>query len=454
VSNSESPPSKCANCAQLEKRIAVLEEKVCDLLARLNQNSSNSSRPPSSDPPWIRPAAKKPSGRKPGGQPGHEGAFRQRLPLERVDVISPHLPTHCGNCQALLPADAKQRGEPAWHQVAELPPLAAIVTEHQAHALICTHCGYATRAEFPEAIRARTMGPGLSSFLSYLSGRFHQSRRQVQELVETVLKIPLSLGSICAREKEMSAALAPAYAEALQKVREAPCKNIDETGWNEAGELCWLWAAGDNTVAVFKVDPSRGKPGFNALLPQPQGVLITDRWHAYSRIPLQSRQLCWAHCKRDFQKLVDFGNGGEKLGRAGLKVVREVFTVWRRFKNNLLTPRGLCRKLFPLKQRMRQILEKARDGPMKKAARFSKRMLKCFDALWTFARVSGVEPTNNHAERLLRQAVLWRKRCQRSWSDSGCRFVERVLTVVQTLRLQHRPVFQYLENTLRAHYSS
>jgi transposase len=59
-------------------------------------------------------------------------------------------------------------------------------------------------------------------------------------------------------------------------------------------------------------------------------------------------------------------------------------------------------------------------------------------ALWTFVRVQGVEPTNNHIERLLRPAVLWRKRSFGSQSEAGCRWVERLLTVVQTRRLQGR----------------
>jgi transposase len=72
-------------------------------------------------------------------------------------------------------------------------------------------------------------------------------------------------------------------------------------------------------------------------------------------------------------------------------------------------------------------------------------------ALWTFARVEGVEPTNNFLERLLRRAVLWRKRSFGCWSAAGCRFVERILTVVQTRRLQGQSVLDYLQDARRAH---
>jgi transposase len=63
----------------------------------------------------------------------------------------------------------------------------------------------------------------------------------------------------------------------------------------------------------------------------------------------------------------------------------------------------------------------------------------------------GIEPTNNHAERLLRRGVLWRKNAFGCHSAEGCRFVERLLTVVQTCRLQGRPVLRYLHDAVVAH---
>jgi transposase len=73
------------------------------------------------------------------------------------------------------------------------------------------------------------------------------------------------------------------------------------------------------------------------------------------------------------------------------------------------------------------------------------------ESLWTFVRVEGVEPTNNHIERMLRLAVLWRKNSLGSQSEWGCRLVERLLTVVQTRRLQGRPVLDYLYEAVIAH---
>jgi transposase len=86
-----------------------------------------------------------------------------------------------------------------------------------------------------------------------------------------------------------------------------------------------------------------------------------------------------------------------------------------------------------------------------KASIFCQNLLDLEPALWTFRREDGVEPTNNHAERVLRRGVLWRKNCFGCANDRGARYVERMLTVAQSLRLQGRPVLDFLVKSFEAH---
>jgi transposase len=88
-----------------------------------------------------------------------------------------------------------------------------------------------------------------------------------------------------------------------------------------------------------------------------------------------------------------------------------------------------------------------------KTAGTCRELLEGEEALWTFVGVEGVEPTNNHAERCLRPAVLWRKNAFGCQSESGCRFVERLLTVVQTPRLHKGPVLASRRQAVAAHRS-
>ena len=182
-----------------------------------------------------------------------------------------------------------------------------------------------------------------------------------------------------------------------------------------------------------------------------RGTVGSDRWTAYGIIDLFRRQVCWAHLKRDFQKWVDFGGPAAAMGQAGLVAVPRVFEAWGRFREGVLDRPGLQAVLGPVSHDLQAALEAGLSCPNRKAGRFCRNVLAVYPALWTFARVEGVEPTNNRAERTLRPAVIWRKISFGNQSEGGCRFTERILTTVQTLRLQNRQVVSYLREAVAAH---
>jgi len=459
---------ECQGCRERDARIARLEQQVADLTeqllrmaarlreleARLDQNASNSSIPPSANPPQAPPPVRKqPTGRKPGGQPGHTAHLRRRLPSERLSTPVVHyLPAICQACQEDLPATpGPDDPQPRWHQVVELPPVPVQVTEYQAHARTCPHCGHLTWATIPHDIRDHVCGPRLTATLSFLSGVLHASRRGIEEFVETVLGVPIALGTVSNLEQEMSAALATAHAEAQQAVQQASAKNVDETGWKQAGAKRWLWGAATALVACFVIAPSRGAAGLAALLGKKiKGVVCSDRWPVYGQLKLGLRQLCWAHLKRDFQKLVDRGGQAGEYGELGLAAVHILFHEWHLFRGGG-SRRALQRELEPLREVMRSWLGEGAHCGDAKASALCANLLAVEPALWTFLYKKGVEPTNNHMERLLRPGVLWRKNAFGSHSAAGCRFVERLLTVVQTRRLQQRPILEFLYQSLSAH---
>jgi transposase len=442
--------------AELQRRVADLEGTVQDLLARLGQNSSNSSIPPSANPPQAPPPVRKQAtGRQPGGQPGHAAHLRQRLPPERLTgPIVHYRPERCEACQHRLPqAPTADDPAPRWHQVVELPEIPVQVTEYQAHGCTCPHCGHVTWAPIPDDLQAHVCGPRLTATMSFLSGVLHISKRGIEEFVETVLRVPIALGTISNLEQEMSAALAAAHAEAQQTVQQAPAKNVDETGWKQAGARRWLWGAATALVACFIIAPTRGAAGLAALLgPKIKGIISSDRWSAYGQLKLGLRQLCWAHLKRDFQKLLDRGGPGREYGELGLAAVHILFHEWHLFRGGG-SRAALQRELEPLREAMRSWLEEGARCRDVKAAALCANLLAVEPALWTFLYKSGVEPTNNHIERLLRSGVLWRKNAFGCQSEAGCRFVEGILTVTQTLRLQKRPVLDFLYASVVSHRS-
>jgi transposase len=462
MSVQEAPPDPgCRECARLRteleaalRRVAELEAHVHELRLRLDQNASNSSIPPSANPPGApKPVVKAPSGRRRGGQPGHRGHFRRRLPPERVQCVVDYVPRACAACRAPLPQEpAPGDPEPTWHQVAELPEPAVIITEHRGHARTCPHCGEVTRAAIPEHVAAHVIGPRLAATMSYLVGRHHLSRRGVREYVEDALGVPVSLGTVGALERQTAAALAPAHDEAAAAVRTAEAKNVDETGWKQAGDKRWLWAAATATVAFFVIHARRNWEGLKALLGEAiAGIVCSDRWGTYNRLPPDQRQVCWAHLIRDFRKCADRGGEAEAIGRAGQEAAEGLFAAWWDFRQRQIDRAALQAALDPIARDLRAALERGCGCADAKAATFCENLLALYPALWLFAGREGVEPTNNHAERILRGGVLWRKNAFGSHSESGCRFTERMLTVVQTLRLRHRSVLGYLEQAIAAH---
>jgi transposase len=447
--------STCPGCCERDARIAELERRVAELEARLGTNSSNSSLPPSANPlDAPKPVKKKKSKRKPGGQPGHPPHLRQLLPPERVNHVKPFVPRQCERCAADLPAQPSPGGpEPTRFQTIELPPVVAEVTEYQGHARTCPCCGHLTRAAIPAEARAHSVGPRLTGTLSYFSGCHGLSKRSVEEIADAVFDAPVALGTVCNLEQEVSAALQAPHQEAVAAVRAAEVKNADETSWKLAGKLCWLWAAATSTVVAFVIHARRSGAGLTALLGlEVLGILCSDRWGPYNRVPPQRRQVCWAHLKRDFQKIIDRGGPGESVGRAGLRLVKKAFAAWHEFREGKVTRAQLEAQLAPVMSQVnRVLLEGALLGSDPAVAQFCENVLALEPALWTFVTAAGVGPTNNHIERLLRRAVLWRKRSFGCWSANGCRFVERILTVVQTRRLQGKSVLDYLHDAVLAH---
>jgi transposase len=294
-------------------------------------------------------------------------------------------------------------------------------------------------------------GPRLTAVSATLSGRYRLSKRETAACLDDVFGVAVSMGTISALEQTVSAALAPVVAEAQAAVQQAPVVNMDETPWRQARRRAWLWTVVTATLTIFHINASRGGTVARALLGSAwSGVVGSDRGTMYSWVDRQRRQVCWAHLKRDFQKLVDWGPASRPIGHRLLQVEAQVFALWHRFRQTEIDRATLVQELAPIQATMWQTLVAGSAGPTGKAAGVCRELQRLWPALWSFAQMEGVEPTNNVAERALRPAVLWRKGSFGTHSEAGSRFAERMLTVTTTCRHQDRPLLAFLVAALDA----
>jgi transposase len=433
-----------ARVAALEGSVQRVEATVQHLTEPVQQNSRNSSRPPSSDPPQVfgERSRRKPSGRRPGGQPGHEGHTRALVPVEEVDLVVPGKPAQCRHCQHPLQGEDRQ---PRRQQVTEIPPVKPVVTEYQLHELVCPACGEATRAELPLGISPGGFGPRLQATMALCTGAYHLSKRTTQDLLEAFFGVALGLGSIANLEQATTQAVAQPVAEARAYVQTQPAAYVDETGWREGQQRAWLWTAVTEWVTVFVVRRSRSAKVAQELLGEWfWGWLVTDRWSAYTWYPSWRRQLCWAHLLRDIEAMIARGGRSAEVGEALRVETRTMFHWWHRVREGTLTHASFRTYMQPIRRAVEQLLEAGQRCGVPKTEGTCQEIFKRHQALWTFVRHEGVEPTNNAAERAIRPGVLWRKGSFGTQSAEGSRFVEAMMAVVATLKQQHRNVLDYL----------
>jgi transposase len=433
-----------ARVTALEAAVQRLEAMVQQLTERLQQDSRTSSRPPSSDPPQAtaqRPR-RAPSGRRAGGQPGHEGQARALVPVEEVDVVISGKPERCRRCQYPLQGEDSQ---PERHQVTEIPPIKPVVTEYQLHQLCCPACGEATRGELPVGVSSGAFGPRVQAITALCTGAYHLSKRTTQSVLEDLFGLPMSLGTLANLEQATVHALAEPVAEARAYVQGQPTAYLDETGWHEGRHRAWLWTAVTACVTVFIVRLSRSSKVAQELLGERfWGYLVTDRWSAYSWYPSWRRQLCWAHLRRDIEAMCARDRRSREIGEALRAQARQMFHWWHRVRDGTLSHASFASYMRPIRREVERLLEAGQTCGVPNTEGTCRDILKRRQALWTFVRHEGVEPTNNAAERALRPGVLWRKGSFGTQSPEGSRFVETMMTVVATLKQQHRQVLTYV----------
>lgn len=421
--------------AHLEEAVARLEKRIEELEARLNANSSNSSQPPSSDGPYKKPVKQTGKKGKPGAKHGHKGHRQQMLaPTKTRHILPAPCSCGCGAYGELSPFYT--------HQHIELPQIELEVTHFVLLKGQCSRCGKINKGCIPSESRSG-YGPRMSAVIAELAGSHGDSRSIIQNFCASVLGFSLSLGTIQKILDRASQAIESHYESIGAQARQAAVNHVDETSWRLKGALCWLWVLANHRVSFFMIHGKRSKGAFKELIRQWEGILVSDGYAVY-RDWVGLRQTCLAHLIRDARALSERKDREmAKFGETALKELQRLCHMahapptlgeWRAFYARFIR------------------LVTRHHGKKDEAGKFTARLLREIDSLWVFLEKAGVSPTNNHAERMLRFAVCWRKRSYGTVSDKGNRWVERILTLRQTCRLQTRRTFPVLVEALDCYF--
>ncbi|MBS3756932.1 MAG: IS66 family transposase [Desulfobacterales bacterium] len=418
--------------------ILSLIRRIEGLEAKLNQNSSNSNKPPSSDAPFNKPkpktGAKKKKG-KPGGRKGHKG-YRQVL-HNPTNVQEVH-PQQCScGCSRF-----KDQHPYYTHQHIELPPIQMEITHFILYQGKCSECGEINKGYAPKEFTAG-YGPRFSALIVELAGIAGNSRDMVKSFCDSVLGVPISLGAIQKVIDRASNAITPHYETIKDTARSHDINHVDETSWKNGGDLHWLWVMANTMVVFFMIHANRSKEAFNQLIDMWNGILISDDYGLYRKW-VGLRQTCLAHLIRTAKGLSERKN--PELAACGKWARKELQRLCK--MANAPPTRGEWNAFFA---RLCRLIAFYKDSESE-AGKFVRRIEKEMDNLFVFLSENGVDPTNNYAERMLRFGVIWRKRSYGSNSDKGCRWVERILSVRHTCRLHKKSTFDIIADAMDCYF--
>lgn len=435
----------------LKEHIKFLEEKI----ARLEKNSSNSSKPPSSDIINPQPENKKKKKRKIGGQKGHPKHSRPLFGANEIDKTIVHkLSAKEIKRKRLVPLPET---ESALQQI-DLPEKLYNVIDHRVQLYVDSN-GNIVKAKLPKDIRkAGLFSTRTMALTGYLKARGHMSYSTLQSFFNDIMDFKVAqsyLAKVCT--KKLSPALQPAYAEVGQFIRNAGVVGTDETGHkNPAYKSAWTWCQQTPDAVFFHISNSRASKVLLEILGKDySGVITCDYFSANKKFIRLSKalvQYCWAHLIRDIKFLLVLGYKFlKRWAKALLNILRKIFRLWKTRHS-----RHFGRYKKAIAKLKKAFLQKVRRPPDHNEAiniknRFVDGIDKCY---FLFLEREGISPTNNLSEQAIRFVVIDRRITQGTRSWAGMRWCERAWTVVATCARHKRSVYGFFVDALNATYAA
>jgi len=275
--------------------------------------------------------------------------------------------------------------------------------------------------------------------------------------LKALCSIPRSAALTVKLQNRVTRALRPCYEQMRDALPRSDAATMDETPAKESNQKAWPvktfgWTVVTKWFTLFQLADSRKADVPKQLLGENYaGVVTSDRYAGYDWVGKQ--QLCWAHLLRALQSLIDASGKAKTIGRRLKKCGQALFHHWNRFRDGTILRATMRRNIRKLRWPVYEAFEEGAIKLRGNKSGMCQHILDRFDSLWTFLDYEDVEPTNNASDRSLRHAVIWRKLSFGTQSASGSRFVETLLSVIETCRQQTRNVFAFVTAAIEANFA-
>jgi transposase len=425
----------------LRHEVKTLREKNEALEIKLEQVKNKSSQ--KSTPPGFVKALRKKRSLPPhrwGRKKGHPGSYRpapdhiHREVLQTL-VTCPDCHTPLGKPVALEP-----------HIQEDIVPPHVEATRFLHARYWCPCCKKVMTAPCaPDEVPCSYLGPRTLATLVWLKYHLALPGNKIKDILYDLCGLTVSEGAIAQALQRLGQYLQVETEQILYAVKEAAHKHVDETGWKINGIRHWLWTFVNREWALFRIDRSRGSRVPKEILGCPhQGTVSSDFYSAYNKLH-GDKQKCLVHLRRDIHKARDAFPPGQDPPLDFLepeKKLKRLLADAERLaqRRGTLSPLVFARRARRLKGRLFDFGSSTYSHAFWK--RISARLLKHTKELFTFVDKPGMPSDNNAAERAIRPHVIIRNRSFQNRTDNGAMAHGRLSSILQTLRLQKRPVIE------------
>ena len=370
-----------------------------------------------SKPSFIKEDVKE-EPKKSGQKEGHVG-YSRHIP-ERIDEVKEHKLDKCPICNEPL-SNTKEIRE---RTIEDIEQPKTKVTKHLIHRCYCKNCKKIVEPEIEDALSNSRFGLRLMILILILKLDSRIPSNKIISLLNAVFGIKISDGEIYGILKQLSEAFRDYYEELVIKIKEALVKNIDETSWRIDGKNYWLWIFINKEIALYIVRKKRSSKVPIEILGNQKGkTIIDDRFSAYNELAKVSgceQQICWAHLLRNSKDLA-------KHYKEAKYIHKRMKYIYKKAKEG--------EKKEKLLHWIDLIAERNYHGT--EVPKFVKSVFKNHrENLFLFVDNPEIDSTNNRAESGLRPVVIIRKISNGSRSENGAKVTGKLLSVLQSMKLQ------------------